>query len=164
MVPNHFKRRLLLPRYTIMGCCSERNSLPPTASSLTYKEPRHDMMNFIKPTRSFHIAVKLNFFKLLMRAPGPGLDPTSSLVILIGRRGRRRSVRDVDGGETLAVDLNDTPDIETKDIDEQILAVLKRKGITQFTPIQAQTYDHILAGRDMIARSRTGTYAPFLPF
>ncbi len=68
------------------------------------------------------------------------------------------------------MDLNDTPDIETKDIDEQILTVLKRKGITQFTPIQAQTYDHVLAGRDMIAKSRTGRYicmctsSPFLQY
>lgn len=41
----------------------------------------------------------------------------------------------------------------------QTIEVLKAKGITHFTPVQAQTYEHILAGRDMIARSRTGVYA-----
>ncbi len=81
---------------------------------------------------------------------------------MIGWGGRQRKIRGIHGSETLEVDLNDTPDIETKDIDEQTLAVLRRKGITQFTPVQAQTYDHILAGRDIIAQSRTGTH--FLPF
>jgi hypothetical protein len=40
----------------------------------------------------------------------------------------------------------------------QTVAVLRNKGITHFTPVQAQTYEHILAGRDMVARSRTGVY------
>ncbi len=72
---------------------------------------------------------------------------------------RRKKARDIQGSERLEVDLNDTPDIETKDINEQTLDVLRGKGITQFTPVQAQTFMHILTGRDIIAQSRTGMHA-----
>ncbi|KAG5189927.1 P-loop containing nucleoside triphosphate hydrolase protein, partial [Tribonema minus] len=40
---------------------------------------------------------------------------------------------------------------------QSTIDVLLGKGITHFTPVQAVTYEHILAGRDMIAKSRTGT-------
>ncbi len=83
---------------------------------------------------------------------------------MTGWSGSRKSAQQrVDGGEILTVDLNDTPDIETKDIDGQTLDVLRKKGITQFTPVQAQTYDHVMVGRDMIALSRTGTHVLLLP-
>jgi len=42
-------------------------------------------------------------------------------------------------------------------IDQRIIDILSGKGITQFTPVQAEAFDPILAGRDVIGRSRTGT-------
>lgn len=35
--------------------------------------------------------------------------------------------------------------------------VLKEKGIVQFTPVQAEAFEPVLEGRDVIGRSRTGT-------
>jgi ATP-dependent RNA helicase DDX21 len=39
----------------------------------------------------------------------------------------------------------------------KVLDILGKKGITQFTDIQRQTFVPVFEGRDMIARSRTGT-------
>ena len=38
-----------------------------------------------------------------------------------------------------------------------MIDVLSNKGITHFTPVQGEAFDPILAGRDVIGRSRTGT-------
>ena len=38
-----------------------------------------------------------------------------------------------------------------------MIDVLSEKGITKFTPVQAEAFDPVLAGRDVIGRSRTGT-------
>jgi len=38
-----------------------------------------------------------------------------------------------------------------------VIDVLSRKGITSFTPVQAEAFQPSLAGRDVIGRSRTGT-------
>lgn len=38
-----------------------------------------------------------------------------------------------------------------------MIDVLSEKGITRFTPVQGEAFDPILAGRDVIGRSRTGT-------
>ena len=38
-----------------------------------------------------------------------------------------------------------------------VIDVLSGKGITQFTPVQAEAFDPVVAGRDVIGRSRTGT-------
>ena len=40
---------------------------------------------------------------------------------------------------------------------QQVIDVLSQKGITQFTPVQAEAFKPVLAGRDVIGRSRTGT-------
>lgn len=42
-------------------------------------------------------------------------------------------------------------------MDQKIVDTLSEKGITKFTPVQGETFDPILAGRDVIGRSRTGT-------
>jgi superfamily II DNA/RNA helicase len=42
-------------------------------------------------------------------------------------------------------------------MDPAIIDILSNKGITQFTPVQAQAFDPVLAGRHVIGRSRTGT-------
>jgi len=42
-------------------------------------------------------------------------------------------------------------------LSQQVIDVLSGKGITRFTPVQAEAFDPILAGRDVIGRSRTGT-------
>ncbi|CAM9408692.1 unnamed protein product [Ectocarpus sp. 6 AP-2014] len=47
--------------------------------------------------------------------------------------------------------------VEEKDVDPKTVAALKARGIEKFTPVQAITYDHILSGRDIIGKSRTGT-------
>jgi ATP-dependent RNA helicase DDX21 len=60
-------------------------------------------------------------------------------------------------GEKLVVDQENTPPVDSKDVDAETVAILLGKGISTYTPVQGQTYEHILAGRDMIARSRTGT-------
>ncbi|CAM9605684.1 unnamed protein product, partial [Phaeothamnion confervicola] len=47
--------------------------------------------------------------------------------------------------------------VDSKGVDERTVALLAERGITAFTPVQTASYDPILAGRDIIARSRTGT-------
>ncbi|OEU08954.1 DEAD-domain-containing protein, partial [Fragilariopsis cylindrus CCMP1102] len=42
-------------------------------------------------------------------------------------------------------------------LDQNVIDVLSGKGITHFTPVQGEAFDPILAGRDVIGRSRTGT-------
>jgi superfamily II DNA/RNA helicase len=42
-------------------------------------------------------------------------------------------------------------------LSQEVIDVLSGKGITHFTPVQAEAFDPIVAGRDLIARSRTGT-------
>ena len=42
-------------------------------------------------------------------------------------------------------------------LDPQIIDVLSGKGITTFTPVQAEAFVPILSGSDVIGRSRTGT-------
>ncbi|CAM9234416.1 unnamed protein product [Laminaria digitata] len=47
--------------------------------------------------------------------------------------------------------------VAEKDVDAKTVAALAARGIENFTPVQAITYDHILSGRDIIGKSRTGT-------
>ena len=42
-------------------------------------------------------------------------------------------------------------------LNQQVIDVLSSKGITHLTPVQAEAFDPILARRDVIGRSRTGT-------
>ncbi|KAG7358787.1 ATP-dependent RNA helicase RhlE 2 [Nitzschia inconspicua] len=42
-------------------------------------------------------------------------------------------------------------------LDQRVIDVLSGKGITHFTPVQGEAFDPIVAGRDLIGRSRTGT-------
>jgi Superfamily II DNA and RNA helicases len=42
-------------------------------------------------------------------------------------------------------------------MDQRVIDVLSGKGITKFTEVQAKAFEPILAGRDVIGRSRTGT-------
>lgn len=42
-------------------------------------------------------------------------------------------------------------------VPQEIIDVLSHKGITRFTPVQAKAMRPVLAGRDVIGRSRTGT-------
>lgn len=42
-------------------------------------------------------------------------------------------------------------------LSQAVIDVLSAKGITRFTPVQGEAFDPILAGRDVIGRSRTGT-------
>ena len=51
----------------------------------------------------------------------------------------------------------DRPPIAMFNVDETTVTMLAEKGITHFTPIQAQSYDMLRAGHDMLGRSRTGT-------
>eukprot|EP00586_Coscinodiscus_wailesii_P012373 CAMPEP_0172505138 /NCGR_PEP_ID=MMETSP1066-20121228/183934_1 /TAXON_ID=671091 /ORGANISM="Coscinodiscus wailesii, Strain CCMP2513" /LENGTH=851 /DNA_ID=CAMNT_0013281623 /DNA_START=357 /DNA_END=2909 /DNA_ORIENTATION=- len=45
----------------------------------------------------------------------------------------------------------------TSGLDPDIIPILSAKGITKFTPVQAEAYRPVIAGRDVIGRSRTGT-------
>jgi superfamily II DNA/RNA helicase len=38
-----------------------------------------------------------------------------------------------------------------------VIQVLSEKGFTKFTPVQAEAFAHVLAARDVIGQSRTGT-------
>ena len=40
---------------------------------------------------------------------------------------------------------------------QKVIDVLSEKGITHFTPVQGEAFDPVLAGKDVIGRSRTGT-------
>jgi ATP-dependent RNA helicase DDX21 len=42
-------------------------------------------------------------------------------------------------------------------MDQRVIDVLSEKGIVRFTPVQGEAFDPIVAGRDVIGRSRTGT-------
>lgn len=42
-------------------------------------------------------------------------------------------------------------------LSQDVIDVLSSKGITRFTPVQGEAFDPVLAGRDVIGRSRTGT-------
>ena len=42
-------------------------------------------------------------------------------------------------------------------LSQKVIDVLSEKGITRFTPVQGEAFDPVLAGRDVIGRSRTGT-------
>ena len=42
-------------------------------------------------------------------------------------------------------------------LSQKVIDVLSEKGITKFTPVQGEAFDPVLAGRDVIGRSRTGT-------
>ena len=42
-------------------------------------------------------------------------------------------------------------------LDQGVIDTLSEKGITKFTPVQAEAFEPVLAGRDVIGRSRTGT-------
>lgn len=42
-------------------------------------------------------------------------------------------------------------------LDPRVIDILSAKGITHFTPVQGEAFDPVLAGRDVIGRSRTGT-------
>ena len=42
-------------------------------------------------------------------------------------------------------------------LQQSVIDVLSEKGITRFTPVQAEAFDPVVAGRDVIGRSRTGT-------
>ena len=42
-------------------------------------------------------------------------------------------------------------------MDQRVIDVMSGKGITHFTPVQAEAFDPILQRRDVIGRSRTGT-------
>jgi ATP-dependent RNA helicase DDX21 len=49
------------------------------------------------------------------------------------------------------------PRWEKAGLDPKIAEVLLHKGISKFTPVQGEAFDPIVAGRDVIGRSRTGT-------
>mmetsp|Transcript_8746 Transcript_8746/g.21953 ORF Transcript_8746/g.21953 Transcript_8746/m.21953 type:complete len:888 (-) Transcript_8746:211-2874(-) len=42
-------------------------------------------------------------------------------------------------------------------LDQGVIDVLSEKGIVKFTPVQGEAFDPVVAGRDVIGRSRTGT-------
>lgn len=42
-------------------------------------------------------------------------------------------------------------------LSQDIIDILSKKGISRFTPVQGEAFDPVLAGRDVIGRSRTGT-------
>ena len=67
------------------------------------------------------------------------------------RQRRRRLRRRRRSGATRA------PAHRPFDVDKETVEILAKKGITNFTPVQAQSYDMLLAGHDVLARSRTGT-------
>merc|ERR1719482_548400 len=51
----------------------------------------------------------------------------------------------------------DRPPFSNFDIAEGTLELLDKKGIHQMTPVQAQSFQLLRDGKDMLARSRTGT-------
>jgi len=42
-------------------------------------------------------------------------------------------------------------------LSQSVIDVLSQKGISRFTPVQAEAFGPVLARRDVIGRSRTGT-------
>ena len=64
---------------------------------------------------------------------------------------------DPNAAPAISADDPDRPPIAMFDVDETTVSLLSAKGIDNFTPIQAQSYDMLRAGHDMLGRSRTGT-------
>jgi len=73
-----------------------------------------------------------------------------------------QSVDFVDLAEAMTFDTTagdeevETP-VTAKRVSPQVAAALANLNITNFTPIQRETFDPLYDGRDMIGRSRTGT-------
>jgi superfamily II DNA/RNA helicase len=42
-------------------------------------------------------------------------------------------------------------------LSQKVIDTLSEKGIVRFTPVQGEAFDPVVAGRDVIGRSRTGT-------
>jgi ATP-dependent RNA helicase DDX21 len=51
---------------------------------------------------------------------------------------------------------SENPSLDTFDISEGTKAALRKRGITSLFPIQAMTFDKIMAGKDIMGRARTG--------
>lgn len=49
------------------------------------------------------------------------------------------------------------PYFKKMDLSQDIIDVLSRKGISSFTPVQAEAFEPIYLSRDVLCRSRTGT-------
>ncbi|KAJ3078028.1 Nucleolar RNA helicase 2 [Quaeritorhiza haematococci] len=64
---------------------------------------------------------------------------------------------------TTAAASNDTPDLpdnlklSSYPFTETTLAALKARGVTQLFPIQAACFSHVMDGKDVVGRARTGT-------
>ena len=56
-----------------------------------------------------------------------------------------------------AADANGNPPLSSFPIHATTLSLLHKKGITHAFPIQAATFHHILASKDVVGRARTGT-------
>jgi len=70
----------------------------------------------------------------------------------------------LDATEDEEVDYNDPKFLNVKNpfwlekgLDPRIIDILSEKGITQFTPVQAEAFLPIMKRKDVIGRSRTGT-------
>jgi ATP-dependent RNA helicase DDX21 len=53
--------------------------------------------------------------------------------------------------------LQNTRWTEEAGLDPRIIQLLREKGISHFTPVQAEAFEPVVSGRDVIGRSRTGT-------
>lgn len=64
---------------------------------------------------------------------------------------------DDEAEEAAAVEDPERPRIASFPVDPKTVAHLASQGITHMTPIQAQSFEALRSGRDMLGRSRTGT-------
>eukprot|EP00546_Thalassionema_frauenfeldii_P011918 CAMPEP_0178911614 /NCGR_PEP_ID=MMETSP0786-20121207/9798_1 /TAXON_ID=186022 /ORGANISM="Thalassionema frauenfeldii, Strain CCMP 1798" /LENGTH=831 /DNA_ID=CAMNT_0020584091 /DNA_START=182 /DNA_END=2679 /DNA_ORIENTATION=+ len=88
-----------------------------------------------------------------------------------GKRGSEKREH-IPGSSTMPSSLVEKDDIDITDpnclsitnprwlkagLDQEVIDILSEKGITKFTPVQAEAFGPVVAGRDVIGRSRTGT-------
>ena len=59
--------------------------------------------------------------------------------------------------ETIKIDPDFRSNLVDMDFSPKTLAALEKKGFEKLTPVQSQSFERILTGEDVVARSRTGT-------
>ena len=71
--------------------------------------------------------------------------------------GTEWSDKEASGGEASSDEERDPGDLRNFEISEQTLDNLAQHGISKLFPVQIATFNEIFAGRDVLARARTGT-------
>eukprot|EP00934_Nitzschia_sp_Nitz4_P002298 Nitzschia sp. Nitz4//scaffold30_size153850//50267//55164//NITZ4_002770-RA/size153850-processed-gene-0.39-mRNA-1//-1//CDS//3329547238//2298//frame0 len=122
----------------------------PTSSS----KPRSDSITSAPPALR-----KLSFQRFMSAQPAFA----ESLDSIIDGTDNKAGIN-IEKSDDIAMDYNDPEFLSTTNphwtasgLDSRVIDILAEKGITKFTPVQAEAFQPVMDGRDVIGRSRTGT-------